>query len=74
MTTTITKETLLPLSLVAILCSGVIWINSSLLEINYKLSTIEDSLDTKFTTYDAERWVHELKVRNPQLDIPEVTL
>lgn len=74
MTTTITKETLLPLSLVAILCSGVIWINSSLMKINYRLGAIEQSLDTKFTTYDAERWVNEFKLRNPQLDIPEVTL
>ena len=74
MTTTINKETLLPLSLVAILCSGVIWINTSLMEINYKLTIIEESLDTKFTKFEAEHWVHELKLRNPTLDIPEVAL
>ena len=68
----ITKETLLPVSLVAAICAGVIWINSTLIEINYKLETIEAKLEDKFTKSEMENWILRFKMENPNITIPKV--
>ena len=69
---TITQRTLLPMSLVAAICAGVIWINSTLIEINYKLETIEEKLEDKFTKPEMENWILRFKMQNPGMDIPKV--
>ena len=68
----ISKETLLPISLVFILCAGVVWINSTLLEINYKLDTIEGKLEDKFTRSEMDKWILRFQLENPEISIPEV--
>ena len=68
----ISKETLLPISLVFILCAGVVWINSTLLEINYKLDTIEEKLEDKFTRSEMDKWILRFQLENPEISIPEV--
>jgi len=69
----ISKETLLPMSLVLLLCTGVVWINSTLLEINYKLDTIEEKLEDKFTRSVMDKWILRFQLENPEINIPEVT-
>ena len=69
---TITQRPLLPMSLVAAICAGVIWINSTLIEINYKLETIEEKLEDKFTKPEMENWILRFKMQNPGMDIPKV--
>lgn len=68
----ISKETLLPMSLVLLLCTGVVWINSTLLEINYKLDTIEEKLEDKFTRSEMDKWILRFQLENPEINIPEV--
>ena len=68
----ITRETLLPVSLVAAICAGVIWINTTLIEINYKLETIEAKLEDKFTKSEMENWILRFKMENPNITIPKV--
>jgi len=68
----ISKETLLPMSLVLLLCTGVVWINSTLLEINYKLDTIEEKLEDKFTRSVMDKWILRFQLENPEINIPEV--
>ena len=60
------------MSLVAAICAGVIWINSTLIEINYKLETIEEKLEDKFTKPEMENWILRFKMQNPGMDIPKV--
>lgn len=69
----ISKETLLPMSLVLLLCTGVVWINSTLLEINYKLDTIEEKLEDKFTRSEMDKWILRFQLENPEINIPEVS-
>ena len=69
----ISRETLLPISLVFMLCAGVVWINSTLLEINYKLDTIEGKLEDKFTRSEMDKWILRFQLENPEISIPEVT-
>jgi len=69
----ISKETLLPMSLVLLLCTGVVWINSTLLEINYKLDTIEEKLEDKFTRSEMDKWILRFQLENPEISIPEVS-
>jgi len=69
----ISKETLLPMSLVMALCGGVVWINSTLLEIDYKLETIEKKLEDKFTRSEMDNWILRFRLENPNISIPEVS-
>ena len=55
------------------LCAGVVWINSTLLEINYKLDTIEGKLEDKFTRSEMDKWILRFQLENPEINIPEVT-
>lgn len=55
------------------LCAGVVWINSTLLEINYKLDTIEGKLEDKFTRSEMDKWILRFQLENPEISIPEVT-
>jgi len=69
----ITKDTLLPMSLVLLICGGVVWMNNTLIGIDYKLNTIEAQLTNKFTRVEMENWALRLKLENPEINIPEVT-
>lgn len=68
----ITKDTLIPLSMVVTLCGGVIWISTQLNHINYKLDILENKLQDQWTKRDMENWGLKLKLDNPDIIIPEV--
>ena len=70
--TTISKETLMPLGLVIMLCTGVVWISTQLTNINYKLDMLEEKLADQWTTRDMENWGLRLKMDNPELEVPKV--
>ena len=69
---TVTQKTLLPVSLVAAICAGVIWINSTLIEINFRLHAIELELEKEFTKSEMENWRMRFKMMNPDMEIPPV--
>lgn len=69
---TITQRTLLPISLVAAICAGVIWINSTLIAIDFKLQAIELELEKEFTKTEMENWILRFKMGNPGMTIPKV--
>ena len=69
-TFTISKETLMPLGLVVMLCGGVVWISNQLTNINYKLDILETKLADQWTTRDMENWGLKLKMENPTINIP----
>lgn len=69
---TLTKETLMPLGLVIVLCGGVVWISTQLNNINYKLDMLENKLEDQWTQRDMENWGLRLKMSNPTLLVPEL--
>jgi len=69
---TLTKETLMPLGLVIVLCGGVVWISTQLNNINYKLDMLENKLEDQWTQRDMENWGLRLKMSNPNLLVPEL--
>jgi len=70
--TIINKDTLLPLGLVIVICTGLLWISNELNSINYKLETLTDKLQDQWTKRDMENWGLKLKLSNPDIVIPEV--
>ena len=70
--TILTQRTLLPISLVAAICAGVIWINSTLIAIDFKLKAIELELEKEFTRTEMENWTLRFKMMNPAIEIPKV--
>ena len=68
----ITKETFLPLSLVIIICGGVLWFNNTLNSIDVRLNNIEKLVVDQWTKKDMENWSLRLKLRNPEIEIPEL--
>jgi len=69
---TLSKETLMPLGMVIMLCGGVVWISTQLSKIHYKLDELETSLEDQWTKRDMENWGLKLKLENPQIEIPSV--
>tara|TARA_R110000765_G_C18899516_1_gene603875 strand:- start:92 stop:355 length:264 start_codon:yes stop_codon:yes gene_type:complete len=70
--TILTQKTLLPLSLVAAICVGVLWINSTLMGIDYKLQAIELKLENSFTKTEMENWTLRLQMANSEIEIPPI--
>ena len=70
---TISQKTLLPMSLVGAICAGVIWINSTLIAIDFKLKAIELELEKEFTKTEMENWILRFKMENPEITIPQVS-
>jgi len=68
----ISQKTLLPIGLVAAIMGGVLWINSTLMDIDYKLQTIELKLENSFTKTEMENWSLRLKMANSELEIPPI--
>ena len=68
----ISQKTLLPVGLVAAIMGGVLWINSTLMDIDYKLQTIELKLENSFTKTEMENWSLRLKMANSELEIPPI--
>ena len=60
------------MGLVAAICAGVIWINSTLIAIDFKLQAIELELEKEFTKTEMENWTLRFKMMNPEIGIPEV--
>tara|TARA_R110002110_G_scaffold403179_1_gene620856 strand:- start:562 stop:804 length:243 start_codon:yes stop_codon:yes gene_type:complete len=69
--TVIGKDTLVPLGVVAAICSGVIWMISQLESIHYKLKNIDEKMVNHWTKQDMENWGLRLKMENPDLKIPK---
>ena len=70
---TISQKTLLPMSLVGAICAGVIWINSTLIAIDFKLQAIELELEKEFTKTEMENWILRFKMENPEMIIPDAS-
>ena len=68
----ISKETLMPVGLVMVLCGGVVWISNQLSSIHNKLEKLEESLEEQWTKRDMENWGLKLKLENPEIKIPGV--
>ena len=69
--TLITKDTLMPLGLVILICGGVVWISTQLTSINHKLDMLEAKLEDQWTRRDMENWGLKLKLQNPNIIIPD---
>tara|TARA_B100001939_G_C16799380_1_gene554936 strand:+ start:655 stop:897 length:243 start_codon:yes stop_codon:yes gene_type:complete len=69
---TISKETLMPLGMVIMLCGSVVWISNQLNSIHFKLETLERKLEDQWTVRDMENWGLRLKMQNPDIKIPGV--
>ena len=69
---TISKETLMPLGMVIMLCGGIVWISTQLNNIHFKLETLERKLEDQWTVRDMENWGLKLKMQNPEIKIPGV--
>ena len=69
--TFITKDTLMPLGLVILICGGVVWISTELGSINHKLDSLEEKLEDQWTKRDMENWGLKLKMLNPDMDLPQ---
>ena len=68
----ISKETLMPLGMVIMLCGGVVWISNQLSSIHNKLELLESSLEEQWTRRDMENWGLKLKLNNPEIDSPRL--
>ena len=68
----ISKETLMPLGMVIMLCGGVVWISNQLSSIHNKLELLESSLEEQWTRRDMENWGLKLKLNNTEIDIPSL--
>ena len=71
--TFITKDTLMPLGLVILVCGGVVWISTQLTSINHKLDLLETKLENQWTRRDMENWGLKLKMSNPDIVIPDAS-
>lgn len=69
---TLSRETLMPISMVIAICGGVVWISTQLNNINYKLDMLETKLEDQWTTRDMENWGLRLKMQNPDIIIPDL--
>lgn len=69
---TLSKETLMPLGMVIMLCGSVVWISNQLNSIHFKLETLERKLEDQWTVRDMENWGLKLKMQNPDIKIPGV--
>lgn len=69
---TLSRETLMPISMVIAICGGVVWISTQLNNINYKLDMLESKLQDQWTTRDMENWGLRLKMQNPNIIIPDL--
>ena len=72
MPSTITKNTLLPISVVVGVLGGVIWLTSLFNATNAKLDLLIETQETHWTKVDQRLFALELKLLNPDLIIPTV--
>tara|TARA_R100000152_G_scaffold20028_1_gene12853 strand:+ start:1529 stop:1762 length:234 start_codon:yes stop_codon:yes gene_type:complete len=66
----LSKETLMPMGMVLVLCGGVVWISNQLSLIHNKLELLEASLEDQWTRRDMENWALKLKLENPDITLP----
>ena len=64
------RDTLMPLGMVLTICAGLLWINTKLVNIQFKLETLEGKLEDQWTRRDMENWGLKLKMGNPDIQIP----
>jgi hypothetical protein len=64
------RDTLMPLGMVLTVCTGLLWINTKLVNIQFKLETLEGKLEDQWTRRDMENWGLKLKMGNPEITIP----
>ena len=68
--TVLGRETLMPLGMVLTICTGLMWINTKLVNIQFQLQILEDKLEDQWTKRDMENWGLKLKLENPDIKIP----
>lgn len=76
----LTKDTLVPLGIVAALVGGAVWLNDTLRGIDYRLEQIEERMtgvQEQVRGYDGIRgremglWIELLRARNPSVAVPD---
>lgn len=71
----ITKNTLVPISLVLAILWGVLVVNNRLLAIEYRLAEISADLinrtDDRYRASDMRHWIDLFRASNPELVIPD---
>ena len=70
--TVLSKDTLMPVSFVISLFVGLFWMSSKLTDIEIKLDQMETKLEDQWSSTEMENWSLKLKMRNPDIEIPEV--
>lgn len=83
----LTKDTLIPVSLVFIIVSSIagaaVWLNNRLASINFhiealkvEVQAVQEKLDVAarnvWTSRDMQLWVELLKAKNPEIQIPDI--
>jgi len=68
----LSKDTLMPVSFVVSLMVGLLWLSSKLNDIEVKLDQMETKLEDQWSSTEMENWSLKLKLKNPDLQIPEV--
>lgn len=71
----ITKDTLLPVSLVLLIVGGIVWLNNRLLAIEYRLDAIDYKVNIgigdRWRGEDMIHWAELLQAQNPDLIVPK---
>lgn len=70
----ISEKTRIPIG-IAVACvtgmvCGAIWLNNSLATINFRLLSIERTLNDAISSRELKLWVRQLREANPQIKIP----
>ena len=68
----INRDTLIPISMVITLISGVLWLSGKFNDIELQLDKMERKLEDQWSATEMENWSLKLKMRNPDIEIPEV--
>ena len=68
---TLSKDTLVPLGLVLVLCSGAVWLNSRFTSIDYSIESLNHKLEDQWTHRDMENLLLKIKLNNPEMVISE---
>ena len=86
--TKLTRETLVPIGLVAAMvvaiASGAVWLNTQLQNLNFQMSALQvkvDSIQTQlveastmhWSARDMQLWIALLKAQNPDIKVPDIS-
>lgn len=68
--TTLNRDTLVPLGMVVSICAAVVWLNTQINSLHYKLDMLESKFENQWTMIDMENWSLKLRLKNPTIKLP----